>query len=137
MAIQVKLCCLLQVSLGYSAPNSPELSLLKLLPLTYYHSHFLATTLDFTSFFTMAFFGAAPFFTAWLLLISYHFFLYLYIAYGWLWGFLNLSFFLYHKRLNDTSSIFDFISNYTNYLHISKPKQPSCKKRVQPPKRPR
>ena len=62
------------------AQNSPELSLLKFLPLTYHHSHFLAATLDFTSFFTMAFLGAAPFFTAWLFLIRYHFFLYLYTA---------------------------------------------------------
>jgi len=38
-----------------SAQNSPELSLLKILPLAYYHSHFLAATLDFTSFFTTAF----------------------------------------------------------------------------------
>ena len=37
------------------AQNSPELSLLKFLPLTYHHSHFLAATLDFTSFFTIAF----------------------------------------------------------------------------------
>ena len=29
----------------------------------------MATTLDFTSFFTLAFMGAAPFFTAWLFLI--------------------------------------------------------------------
>ena len=36
------------------AQISPELSLLKFLPLTYHHSHFLATTLDFTSFFTIA-----------------------------------------------------------------------------------
>jgi len=28
---------------------------LKILPLAYHHSHFLAATLDFTSFFTMAF----------------------------------------------------------------------------------
>ena len=28
------------------AQNSPELSLLKFLPLTYHHSHFLAATLD-------------------------------------------------------------------------------------------
>ena len=54
-------------------PNSPELSLLKFLPLTYHHSHFLAATLDFTSFFTMAFLGAAPFFTAWLFLIRLYF----------------------------------------------------------------
>ena len=46
--------------------NSPELSLLKFLPLTYHHSHFLAATLDFTSFFTIAFLRAAHFFTAWL-----------------------------------------------------------------------
>ena len=44
------------------AQNSPELSLLKFLPLTYHHSHFLAATLDFTSFFTMAFLRAALFF---------------------------------------------------------------------------
>ena len=42
--------------------NSPELSLLKFLPLTYHHSHFLAATLDFTSFFTIAFLRAALFF---------------------------------------------------------------------------
>ena len=53
------------------AQNSPELSLLKFLPLTYHHSHFLTATLDFTSFITMAFLGAALFFTAWLFLIRY------------------------------------------------------------------
>jgi len=41
--------------------NSPELSLLKFLPLNYYHSHFLATTFDFTSFFTLAFWGRTLF----------------------------------------------------------------------------
>jgi len=41
--------------------NSPELSLLKFLLLTYHHSHFLTVTLNFTSFFTMAFLGAAHF----------------------------------------------------------------------------
>ena len=46
--------------------NSPESSLLKFLPLTYHHSHFLAATLDFTSFFTIAFLRAALFFSAWL-----------------------------------------------------------------------
>ena len=34
-----------------AAQNSPELSLLKFLPSTYHHSHFLAATLDFTFFF--------------------------------------------------------------------------------------
>ena len=43
------------------AQNSPELSLLTFLPLTYHHSHFLAATLDFTSFFTIAFLRAALF----------------------------------------------------------------------------
>ena len=44
----------------------------------------------------MAFLGGAPFFTAWLFLIRYYFFLYLYTAkpaYGWLWGFFNHVFF--------------------------------------------
>ena len=41
------------VPLGQLAQNSPELSLLKFLPLTYHHSHFLAATLDFTSFFQL------------------------------------------------------------------------------------
>ena len=76
----------------------------------------------------MAFLGAAPFFTAWLFLIRYHFFLYLYTAkpaYGWLWGFLTHVFFFVttgrRKELKEefcTSIIFDFISNYTNYIHI-------------------
>jgi len=33
--------------------------------LTYHHSHFSAATLDFMSFFTMAFLGAAHFFYSW------------------------------------------------------------------------
>ena len=58
------------VPIDQVAPNSPELLLLKFLPLTCHHSHFLAATLDFTSFFTIAFFkGRTPFFTAWLFLI--------------------------------------------------------------------
>ena len=47
---------------NWLAQNSPELSLLKFLPLTYHHSHFLAATLDFTSYFTIAFLRAALFF---------------------------------------------------------------------------
>ena len=47
---------------GGGNANSPELSKLKFLPLTYHHSHFLAATLDFTSFFILAFLGAALFF---------------------------------------------------------------------------
>ena len=35
---------------------------IKILPLTYHHSHFLAATLDFTSFFTIAFLRATHFF---------------------------------------------------------------------------
>ena len=75
----------------------------------------------------MAFLGAAPF-TAWLFLNRYHFFLYLYTAkpaYGWLWGFLTHVFFSLPqeeeknlKNICNTSIIFDFISNYTNYIHI-------------------
>ena len=76
----------------------------------------------------MAFLGAAPFFTAWLFLIRYHFFLYLYTAKRancWLWGFFNPCVFFFttgrRKELEEdfnTSIIFDFISNYTNYIHI-------------------
>jgi len=58
---QANLCCLFHVS----PPNSPELWLLKLLLLTYHHSHFLAATLDFTSFFPLACLGAAHFFYSW------------------------------------------------------------------------
>jgi len=56
------------VKRGEGNTNSPELSLLKILPLAYHHSHFLAATLDFTSFFPMAFFGAAHFFYSWAVL---------------------------------------------------------------------
>ena len=52
----------IQVNFVKRHKNSPELSLLKFLPLTYHHSHFLAATLDFTSFFTIAFLRAAHFF---------------------------------------------------------------------------
>ena len=75
------------------AKNSPKLPLLKVLPLTYHHSHFLAATLDFTSYFIIAFLRAAlVFFTAWLFWIRFHFFLYLYTI-GRLWDFFNLFFF--------------------------------------------
>jgi len=46
---------------GKGNTNSPELSLLKFLPLAYHHSLFLAATLDFTSFFTTAFLRATHF----------------------------------------------------------------------------
>jgi len=52
------------VKRGEGNTNSPELSLLNFLPLAHYHSHFLAATSDFTSFFTTAFLGATHFFTA-------------------------------------------------------------------------
>ena len=52
----------IQVNFVKRHKNSPELSLLKFLPLTYHHRHFLAATLDFTSFFTIAFLRAAHFF---------------------------------------------------------------------------
>ena len=52
--------------------NLPEFLLLKLLPLSYHHSHFWAATLDFTTFLCCLFFAwAAPFFTAWLFLCRY------------------------------------------------------------------
>ena len=111
-----------------AAPNSPELLLLKFSPLTYHHSHFLAATLDFTSFFTMNFWGAAPFFTAWLSLIRYYFFCICILQSRSMAGFgafLTLLFFSLPqeeeknlKKIFNTSTIFDFIINYTNCIHI-------------------
>ena len=79
----------------------------------------------------MAFLGAAPFFTAWLFLIRYHFFLYLYTAkpaYGWLWGFINTCVFFFttgrRKELKRRILVLQLFlillnfSNYTNYIHI-------------------
>jgi len=55
-----------------SALNSPELLLLKILPLFYHHSHFWATTFDFTTFFILCFFAlATPFFTIWLFCVDF------------------------------------------------------------------
>jgi len=48
-----------------SYTNLLELLLLNFLLSTYHHSHFLTATLDFTSFFTMAFLGATHFFYSW------------------------------------------------------------------------
>jgi len=53
------------VKRGEGNTNLPELSLLTFLLLTYHHSHFLAATLYFTSFFIIAFLGAAHFFYSW------------------------------------------------------------------------
>ena len=52
----------IQVNFCAASQNLPELSLLKFLPLTYHYSHFLAATMDFTSFFTIAFLRATHFF---------------------------------------------------------------------------
>jgi len=61
---------------GNRHQNSPELLLLKILPLSDHHSHFRAATFDFTTFFMLPFFAwAAPFFTVWLFLCRFHFFL--------------------------------------------------------------
>ena len=51
----------IQVNFCAASQNLPKLSLLKFLPLTYHHSHFLAATLDFTSFFNIAFLRATHF----------------------------------------------------------------------------
>ena len=77
----------------------------------------------------MAFLGAAPFFTAWLFLIRYHFFLYLYIAkpaYNWLCGFFNSSVFFNLpqeeeknlKTIFNTSTIFDSIIIQIIYIYL-------------------
>ena len=51
--IQVNLCRFLE-KLGLGNKNSPELSLLKFLSSTYHHSQLLATSLHFTTFFTLS-----------------------------------------------------------------------------------
>jgi len=49
---------------GEGNTNSPELPLLELLLLTYHQSHFLAATLDFTSFSQWPSWGPHTFFKA-------------------------------------------------------------------------
>ena len=113
-----------------------KLSLLQFLPLTYHHSHFLATTLDFTSFFTIAFLRVALFFffllffffTVWLFWIRFHFFLYLYTPKPGLLpalGLLSYHFFFTTarkknkmKQILNTLTNSDFISKCTNYIYI-------------------
>ena len=57
----------IQANLCRRFTNSPELLLLKILPLSDHHSYFWAATFDFTTFFMLLFFAwAAPFFTVWL-----------------------------------------------------------------------
>ena len=72
--IQVNLCCLLHVSLWFGA-KFPWIVVVKIFALAYHHSYFLATTLDFTSFFTTAFLGAAHFLQLGCFWIRFHFFL--------------------------------------------------------------
>jgi len=49
------------VKRGEGSTNSPELSLLKILPLAYHHSHFLAAALDSHLFHYGLFWGRALF----------------------------------------------------------------------------
>ena len=74
------------------AQNSPELLLLKFLPLTYHHSHFLAATLDFTSFFTITFLRAALFLYS-LAVLGYISLLFIFVYSKVGGAFFNLSFF--------------------------------------------
>ena len=86
---------------------------------------FLGRHLGFHIFFHHSLFeGRTLFFTAWLFWIRFHFFLYLYTpkpAYGLLWDFFNLSFFLYHRKKKRwsrcTLNISDLISKCTNYIY--------------------
>ena len=56
---------------GNRHQNSPEMLLLKFLPLPDHHSHFWATTFDFKAFFMLPFLhGLHLFFTVWLFLCS-------------------------------------------------------------------
>jgi len=60
--------CWILVKRGEGITNLPELLLLKFLLLTYHHSHFLAATLNFTSFSQWPSWGLHTFFTAGLFL---------------------------------------------------------------------
>ena len=115
------------VMVGDSATNSPELSLIKFLPFTYiyHHSHFLATNLDFTSFFTIAFLRATPFLQLGCFGLDTTSFC-ICIQQSCLicpaWCYFNLCFFLYYRKRRKTFkadffilTIFDFIGNYTNF----------------------
>ena len=60
---------------GNRHQNSPESLLLKILPLSKNHSHFWASTFDFTTFFMRPFLhGLHLFCTVWLFLCRFHFF---------------------------------------------------------------
>ena len=73
--IQANLCCLLQASLGIGTKFT-WIVVIKILPLSYHHSHFWASTFDFTTFFMLSFFAwPTPFFTVWLFLCRFHLFL--------------------------------------------------------------
>ena len=66
--IQVNLCCLLPASLGLGTKLTWIIAI-KICAITYHHSHFLAASLDFKTFFILAILNrAAHFFTAWLFL---------------------------------------------------------------------
>ena len=60
---------------GNQHQNSPELLLLKFLPLSDRHSHFWAATFDFTTFFMLFFLQGPHFFAVWLFLCRFHLFL--------------------------------------------------------------
>jgi len=78
MTIQVNLCCLLHVSLGFDTKFT-WIVVIKIFAISLPSNHFLAAYFDFTSFFTKAFLGATHFFTVGLFWIRFHFFLQLHI----------------------------------------------------------
>jgi len=72
--IQVNLCCPLYISLGFGIKFT-WIVVIKNFASSLPCSHFLAATLDFTSFFTMVFLGPHTFFIAGLFWIRFHFYL--------------------------------------------------------------
>jgi len=61
MTIQVNLFCLLHILLGFGTKFT-WIAVIKIFAISLPSSHFLAATLDFTSFFTMAFLGVTHLF---------------------------------------------------------------------------
>ena len=97
----------IQVNFGAAWPwhkihlNRP---LLKFLPLTYHHSHFLVATLDFTSFHHSLFEGYTLFLQLGCFGLDFTSFC-ICIPQSRLWGFLNLSFFFTTGRRKDEADV--------------------------------
>ena len=115
MTIQVNLVTL------YLGTKFTSIVVIKIFTINLPSQPFLGRHLGFHIFFHHSLFeGCTVFFTAWLFWIRFHFFLHLYIPKP---GFINLSFFLYHRKkkkmkILNTLTNSDFISKCIHYIYI-------------------